>query len=56
MNKRAISEEADGLAEARARLAESLLAGGRAVFSPDGRNSVRLVAGVNEDGSPGDWL
>jgi hypothetical protein len=33
-----------------------LLAGGATVVSPDGRNSVRLVAGVKDDGSPGDWL
>jgi hypothetical protein len=33
-----------------------LFAGGAAIVSPDGRNSVRLVAGVKDDGSPGDWL
>jgi len=33
-----------------------LLAGGPAVVSPDGKNSVRLVAGVRKDGSPDDSL
>jgi hypothetical protein len=33
-----------------------LLAGGPAAVSPDGRNSVQLVAGVKDDGSQGDWL
>jgi hypothetical protein len=32
-----------------------LHADGPAVVSPDRRNSVRLVSGVKDDGSPGDW-